>query len=180
MVLIVALLVTTATPANAQPSAAAPAPVANPYARSDRDHRFRLGFYAAVAVATVAGGSAVFGIGVVSSDADERDAAIDDWNQRTGGELDRSDECGDARVWLDSTTPPARDTLVTIVGHCDDHDRHALISNVMVATTVVAVASAAYLYYQGFIVPRRRTARSAAITPIVTPSLAGAELRISF
>lgn len=186
MVLIVGLLVATVTSASAQPSAAAPVPAAapapagNPYARSERDHRFRLGFVAAVAVATVAGGSAVFGLGVVASDADARDSAIATWNERTGGVLARDDQCADAASWLRSQMPPERDLLASIVSRCDDHDRHSLITNVMLVTTVVAVGSAVYLYYEGFIVPRRRVARAAALTPIVTPTLAGAELRISF
>jgi hypothetical protein len=126
----------------------------------------------------------VTGLQVRGSLLDDKNDAIRDWQTRNPGDesLSGSDACSKAKQKTDAED---------VVDACKAGENRALVTNVLVGTTVLGAVATVLFYYKGYVEPRSESSASAshgrrkrkpavAIVPSVSPTEVGAGVRIDF
>jgi hypothetical protein len=70
-----------------------------------------------------------------------------------------------------------------LIDTCDKGRSKALLTNILIGTSVATALAASYFYYKGYVQPKSATnkERSAVtVTPAVGPNIVGAGLEIQF
>jgi hypothetical protein len=101
------------------------------------------------------------------------------------------DACGAAREALTTAEHMNSEGFAALKSACDDGKSAALITNVLIGTSVVAAAAATWFYYKGYVAPKSSGAERTAgkgesdkarvrVDPAIGPGLVGAGLTVEF
>ena len=136
-----------------------------------------------------AAGMTFTGLQVRGSLLDKKNDAIKDWQIAHPGrdELSKSDACDKAEGLSGDLAGAEADAVVDA---CKKGQSRALITNVLIGTTVVGAVATVLFYYKGYVEPRSESSAQAsrnrrrkpviAVTPTLTPTEVGAGVRIDF
>jgi hypothetical protein len=132
-----------------------------------------------------AAGMTITGLQVRGPLLDKKNDAIARWQERNPGNpaLSGSNACSEADNLTGAEAEAVQDA-------CKKGESRALVTNVLITTTVVGAVATVLFYYKGYVEPRsessalesrrRRNKRVMAVTPTLTPTEVGAGVRIDF
>jgi hypothetical protein len=136
-------------------------------------------FWASVAVtattaveATIAGQS----LGPIHDDANRAVRSWQEANPDKAADLSGPDACGAAGRLADGGDALAGQ----IVNICGRGRSRAMVTNVLMGASVAAAIGAAFFYYEGYVAAPREDAARVTIAPSLSPTGAGAVVRVTF